>query len=58
MVFIQMGIKLCYINLCVLLFPPFPGPGTGPIRLVSKFRAVLMYLCVQNFDVVFTDNSD
>ena len=29
----------------------FPEPGTGPIGFVSKFRAVLWYLCVRNSDM-------
>ena len=39
--------------ICFDVFYPISGPGTGPIGFVSKFRAILMYLCVQNSDVVF-----
>ena len=35
-----------------IVFYPLLGPGTSPIRFVSKTVALLEYLCVRSSDVV------
>jgi len=35
-----------------IVFYPLPGPGTSPIRCVSKFPAILDYVCVRSSDVI------
>lgn len=40
-------------GLYFIVLYPFPGPGTSPIRFVSKIRAILEYLCVRSSDIVF-----
>jgi len=40
-------------DLCFLIvFHPFPGPGTSPSRFVSKIPAILKCLCVRSSHVV------